>query len=375
MIINNKRALAYTSRISEIYPIDGADNIELAQVLGWKVIVKKSEFKIGDLCVFFEIDSKLPEADWSEFMRSKNFKVKTMKLNKFNVISQGLALPIKNFLTLHIPEKELIDLTDELGVTYYEVEDNARKADVLLDNVKFKKKRIWKFLMKYNWFRKILFYFLSRKEKQEMFPSFISKTDEERIENQPFRLKDNITQYVLTEKLDGTSCTYGMKRIKKNKFKFFVCSRNKNIQKDDTSIYWQLNKKYQIENVLRTYLEENSNENWIYIQGEGLAPKVQGNPYKLQEPDLYLFNLVTSSSGRNSSYDGKSFAEKNKMKWVPILGVSVLPCDMEELKQQAVGYSVLNENTIREGIVYRTLDGKDSFKNVSREYLLKRYKN
>jgi hypothetical protein len=166
-----------------------------------------------------------------------------------------------------------------------------------------------------------------------------------------------------------------MKRIRKNKFKFFVCSRNKNIEKDDTSIYWQLNEKYKIENVLRTYLEENPNENWIYIQGEGLAPKVQGNPYKLQEPDLYLFNLVTSSNGRHSSYDGKSFAEENKMKWVPILGVSVLPSDMEELKQQAVGYSVLNENTIREGLVYRTLDGKDSFKNVSREYLLKRFKN
>lgn len=375
MIINNKRALAYTSRISEIYPIEGADNIELAQVLGWKVIVKKSEFKIGDLCVFFEIDSKLPEADWSEFMRAKDFRVKTMKLNKFNVISQGLALPIKNFLTLPIPEKELIDLTDELGVTYYEVEDNIRKADVLLDNIKFKKKRIWKFLMKYNWFRKILFYFLSRKDKQEMFPAFISKTDEERIENQPFRLKDNITQYVMTEKLDGTSCTYGMKRIKKNKFKFFVCSRNKNIQKDETSIYWQLNEKYKIENVLRTYLEESPNENWVYIQGEGLSPKVQGNRYKLQEPDLYLFNLVTSSNGRYSSYDGKSFAEKNKMKWVPILGVSVLSSDMEDVKQQAVGKSVLNENTIREGIVYRTLDGKDSFKNVSRDYLLKRYKN
>ena len=94
MINDGKRALAYIVIIDSITPIEGADNIELAHVGGWNVIVKKDEFKAEDLAVFFEIDSKLPETEWSEFLRPKHFKIKTMKLGKFGVISQGLLLPI-----------------------------------------------------------------------------------------------------------------------------------------------------------------------------------------------------------------------------------------------------------------------------------------
>ena len=91
MLINGERALAYTARCGVIEPIEGADNIDLMQVNGWRVIVKKGEFKEGDLCVYFEIDSKVPEKEWSEFLASKHYKVKSMKLGKFGVISQGLA--------------------------------------------------------------------------------------------------------------------------------------------------------------------------------------------------------------------------------------------------------------------------------------------
>ena len=127
MIINDKRALAYTVRVGEISKIEGADNIELITVLGWKVIAKIGEFKEGDLCVYFEIDSKLPEAEWSEFMRARHFKVKTMKLGKFKVISQGLALPVSVF-NKEIPTEEGVDVTELLGVTYSVEEDNARKS-------------------------------------------------------------------------------------------------------------------------------------------------------------------------------------------------------------------------------------------------------
>ena len=128
MIINKKRALAYTAKCGAIRPIEGADNIELMAVNGWNVIVKKGEFKEGDFCVYFEIDSKLPMAEWSLFMAAKHYKVKTMKLNKFKVISQGLALPLTSFDT-YIPLEENIDLTDTLGVTYSVEEDNKRKAE------------------------------------------------------------------------------------------------------------------------------------------------------------------------------------------------------------------------------------------------------
>ena len=127
MIINDKRALAYTARCGAIEKIAGATNIELVSILGWKVIAKIGEFHEGDLCVYFEIDSKLPEKEWSAFMASKHYKVKTMKLGKFGVISQGLALPISAF-DINIPNMEGVDLTDMLGVTYSVAEDNTRKS-------------------------------------------------------------------------------------------------------------------------------------------------------------------------------------------------------------------------------------------------------
>ena len=129
MLINGKRALAYTVKCGAIKPIEGADNIELMAVNGWNVITKKGEFKEGDMCVYFEIDSKLPARDWSEFMIKKGYKVKTMKLNKFGVVSQGLALPVDVF-EIKIPNEEGVDLTDILEVTYSVEEDNKRKAEI-----------------------------------------------------------------------------------------------------------------------------------------------------------------------------------------------------------------------------------------------------
>ena len=109
---------------------------------------------------------------------------------------------------------------------------------------------------------------------------------------------------------------------------------------------------------------------WVCIQGEGVG-SVQGNPLKLPEDDLYVFNLIDSVNGRFSSCAGKEIIESWGMKWVPILGEAMMPDTMEELKLQADGKSVVNPAVDREGIVYRSLDGKDSFKNVSRKYLLK----
>ena len=129
MIINEKRALAYTARCGKIEKIEGADNIELMSVLGQKVIVKIGEFHESDLCVYFEIDSKLPEKEWSAFMESKKYKVKTMKLGKFGVISQGLALPVSIF-DVDIPNEENVDVTELLGVAYAVEEDNVRKAKI-----------------------------------------------------------------------------------------------------------------------------------------------------------------------------------------------------------------------------------------------------
>lgn len=381
------RALAYTARCGKIEKIEGADNIELMSVLGWKVIVKIGEFHEGDLCVYFEIDSKLPEKEWSEFMASKKYKVKTMKLGKFKVISQGLALPISVF-DVEIPNEEGVDVTDLLGVTYSVEEDNVRKAKVD-PNAKYRSmtarhqktfKKPWaRWLMRREWGRKIMFLFFGKKkDNPRTFPThfpFVHRTDEERCENIPWVLGYE-RPLIVTEKLDGTSSTYILERKKKG-YEFYVLSRNvrqadeKQECYHDHNIYWDMAFKYDIEAHLREYLEKNPDCPYVCIQGESVG-SVQGNPLKLPEDDFYCFNFIDGRVGRVDSVTGKNLVTTWGMKWVPILDTNyMMPTDMEEFKQFATAKSVVNPNVLREGIVLRDPTNDFSFKNVSREYLLK----
>ena len=171
-----KRMLAYVQEVGKIEKIDGADNIEKAHVLGWTLIIKKDEFKEGDKCVFFEIDSKVPSDNPAfEFLAKKGYKVKTYKLNKFSVVSQGLILPL-DLLKIRKDVELNTDLTDILHVTYAESEDNERKNP---RGVKKPKNKFVKFLMRFSLFRKIF-----SKQKLGDFPKeYIKVTDEERIQN------------------------------------------------------------------------------------------------------------------------------------------------------------------------------------------------
>ena len=384
MIINNKRALAYVVTIDEIKSIDGYDRVEYARTNGWWCIISKSDnLKVGDKCIYFEVDSKVnAEDDRFAFLEKRNYKIKTQKMCK--VISQGLLMPLTLFPELGDADINT-DVTDKLNVTYAVEEDNVRKGNGD-PNAKYKsmsarhpnvfKKSFVRWMMRREWGRKVMFFFFGKKkDNPRKFPSFVSKTDEERVENQPWRIGDGKT-YLATEKLDGTSCTYALERKGKKKFEFYVCSRNVRQQDEkqecyhDHNIYWDLAFKYNIEEHLKDFLNQNPSINWVCIQGEGVG-SVQGNPLQLNEDDLYVFNFKDSILGRWPSNDGKRQVEEWNMKWVPILGEVQMPDTMEELKQLATGKSVVNPNVMREGIVYRSLDGSDSFKNVSREYLLK----
>lgn len=383
MIINGKRALAYIVTVDEIKPIEGYDRVEYARTNGWWVIIgKQDNLKVGDKCVYFEVDSKVnAEDERFAFLEKRNYKIKTQRMCK--VISQGLLMPVTLFPELK--NKDVgTDVTDILKVTYAVEEDNARKKtdpDAKYKNMAARKPSLFKkpfikWLMKYKWGRKLMFLFFGKKKDEPRgFPTFVSKTDEERVENQPWRIGDGKV-YLATEKLDGTSCTYALERQGRNKFEFYVCSRNIR-QKDekqscyhDHNIYWDLAFKYNIEQHLREFLDMHPQLKWVCIQGEGVG-NVQGNPLKLSEDDLYVFNFKDSEHGRWPSEIGKTKIEEWDMKWVPILGYVEMPDTMEELKEMATGKSVVNPNVMREGIVYRSTDGSDSFKNVSREYLLK----
>ena len=384
-----ERSLAHIEKIAWVKPIDGADNIELIGILGWICVAKKGEFKEGSWCCYFEIDSKLPETEWSEFMRNKHFKVKTMKLGKFSVISQGLALPIDCIPELQNKKLNIgDDVTDLLGVTYSVAEDNIRKSKNGDPNAKYKsmasrhqnlfKKKLFRWLMRRAWGRKFLFLFFGKKkDKPKEFPDWIKKTDETRIENAPFYL-GSTDPWTKTEKLDGTSSTYAIdflnKKIKNGDF--IVCSRNVRQRDEEQScyhecgnVYWEMAAKYNVENALRNIAKE-YNAKRVVLQGETYGESLQGNPYKLKGRYFAAFNLIINDN-RLGSVEAKDILGKYNIPFVPIIDDNYyLPKDMETFKLEADGMSEI-ANVKREGFVYRSKDGNQSFKNVSREYLLK----
>lgn len=380
-----KRALAYITEIDELKPIPNYDRVEHARVKGWWTIVKKGEFQVGDKAVYFEVDSKVPSDDERfSFLENKHYKIKTQKMCK--VYSQGLALPLSLFPELQ--DKNIgDDVTEALKITYASEEDAARKTNKVDPNAKYKsmaKRRpklfanpIVRRIMRYSIGRKIMFLLFGRKkDNPKKFPDWIVKTDETRIENAPFYLQST-EKWIKTEKCDGTSCTFAVDRLKKgkNKFDFIVCSRNVR-QADreqacyhESNIYWELADKYDIEKILTQFATENS-YNRVVLQGEGVG-SVQGNPYKLTENKLFVFNLIIDGT-RLGTVEMADFCKNHGLTSVPIIDTAYeLPKTMEEMKLEADGYSELNPKVKREGFVYRSQNGQQSFKNVSREYLLK----
>ena len=388
MIINDKRALAYVVTIDEIRPIEGYDRVEYARTNGWWVIINKADnLAVGDKCVYFEVDSKVnPLDERFAFLEKRDYRIKTIKMCK--VYSQGLLIPLSTFPELGDLDINT-DVTDALKVVYYIPEDNQRKANAPDPMAKYKsmaarhtklaRKKWFRWLMKRDWGRRLLFVFFGKKKDSPKgwpthFP-FIHKTDEERCENLPQMLGYD-KPLVVTEKLDGTSTTFILERKGKKKFEFYVLSRNVR-QKDekqecyhDHNIYWDMAFKYNIEAVLKDMLTLRPDLQYVCIQGESVG-SVQGNPLKLAEDDFYAFNFIDSKVGRYDSVKGAALLDRYGIKWVPILDTHfMMPTDMEEFKQMATAKSVVNPAVMREGIVLRDPTTDFSFKNVSREYLL-----
>lgn len=390
MLIDGKRALCYTAKIEEVKPIEGYDRVEYARVLGWWVIVSKQDnFKSGDLCIYFEIDSRVPSDDERfDFLEKRNYRIKTQRMCK--VISQGLIMPLTLFPEINVVDIN-VDLTDTLKVRYAVEEDNKRKSNPnkyksMADRKKaLFKKQPFKYLMTKEWGRKLLFtFFGKKKDNGGGFPTkfpYISKTDEERVENMPWVLgyKDPL---IVTEKLDGTSCTYILEKKPFGRYEFYILSRNlrqypnketyhQQTGQDTGNIYCDLAIKYDIENKLKDYLKSNPDLTYVCIQGEGVG-KVQGNPLKLKENDLYVFNFIDSKVGRHDSLSAYYIIRFTMdMKFVPIISNNYyMPNDMEEFKLFADGKSAVNPEVNREGFVLRDPKTGLSFKNVSREYLL-----
>jgi hypothetical protein len=380
------RKLASIQQIWKIEPIEGADRIELAFVLGWQCVVNKGQFKPMDPAVYFEIDSKVdPENPAFEFLAKKHFAIKTQKYTfggKGNFISQGLIMRLED---LGIEGEVGEFLTEQLKITYYVAEDNKRKAANPED--KYKKmaqrhpaifrKGFVRWLMKRNWGKKLLYVFFGRIRHSDLdeFPKFVSKTDEERIQNMPYILNDK-EPWIVTEKIDGTSTTAALEVGKFGKHKFWICSRNVAFGKKkkdcfyEENYYTKMSEKYKFEEVLEK-LAKTFNAKTVALQGETFGASVQKRDYGIKYQDFRGFNLYIDGKRLNSVVARDIMAEYG-IQWVPILDTNfTLPDTVDEMLAYAAGTESQIDGGMREGVVLRSQDGTKSFKAVSNEFLLK----
>jgi len=360
------RKLASIKTISDIQPIENRDRIELVIVDGWQIIVKKGEYKIGDKTIFVEIDSVLPEIPEFEFLRSKKFRIKTMKMA--GTLSQGICLPL-SILPTNRQYKLEDDVTEIIGIKQYETTRDIEPEEIIPKNNKKFQHPIFKYLFKYSLFRNLL---LPKKQNKD-FPEFIYKTDETRIQNMPFILKNKDNTYVVREKINGQSGTFFLKKMnkkwswQKQNYDFGVCSRNLRLWNETDNSYWFVAKKYNIKEVLKNLIGDND---FVAIQGECISPKVQGNKYKVSEADLYTFNLIYPD-GKVSCLWGEEILKHHGIKWCPLIEKNfILPDSVNELLDYSTGKSKLY-NTLREGLVFRNYEKNLSFKAVSPEFLIK----
>lgn len=377
-----ERALAHVEIVNKVESCPNADKLDLIHILGWQCVAAKGEFKEGDKCVYFEIDSRV---DFSrpglEFMEKRDGKVKTIKLR--GNLSQGLAVGFDKLQLDADKYKVGQDVTKELGVTKILTQEekrlNIEGGDPRLARIKqryskFLKSRIGKLIMRHSLTRKIILKLFGGPSRKA-WPAFITKTDETRIENIPAEL-NNKKELIATEKLDGTSSTFAIEKQFGHKYKFIVCSRNvrqldyKQECYHDHNVYWDMAFKYKIEKALNYIAKQYNYPDTIILQGETVG-RIQGNPYQLDEEQFFAFNLIINGTKLNPLV-GRKVVNSININWVPILDEHfICPDTMEEMKELADGYSVLNPKVRREGIVYRSYDALRSFKNVSNQYLLK----
>lgn len=348
----SERKLATIQRIKSIEPIEGADNIELAMIKGWQVVVRKGEFEPGDFCVYFEIDSLLdinrPEF---EFLASSGVKtdaegntghvLKTRKLR--GKYSQGLVIPVPRSMWVrkNVGEEPVWEtvfgsdpvghcVSDFFGVIKYEPPIPANMGGVI----------------------------------SGPRPGWIPKTDAERIQN----LSDDVLSkdglnWVPTEKIDGTSASYG---IDEND-KFVVCSRNYELEHNEDNLYWKIARAYKIEEWLRQIRSEIGTQ--VYAQGEIYGEGIQKNPLKIKGQRFALFNMGGSPAVEydRSLLNTDVFLHQAKIYDIPV------PKSINEALEQVEGLmSLVSPNCQAEGIVWHHVRNKhEPVKAINNKYLLK----
>ena len=378
------RKLATIQKIRNIRPIDGADMIELATINNWDVVVGKNVgHSVGDWVVYCEVDSFLPIRPEYEFLRKTSFK-KMLDLEGFRLRtikmrgtrSQGLILPLSVFEGYNYgPSDTLINgnpalILNQVATSINDMIEIIEGTDVteLLGILKYEAP--------------------IPPELEGMqkggFPGFISKTDEERIQNLTSKYEDYKkldTKWYVTEKLEGTSSTFFTESGT-----FGYCGRNTEYERQDDFVpteilcsdgklrmtkentFWKVLRELKIEERISDFEEYE-----IAIQGEMIGEGVQGNIYRIKGHSVRFFNVFDITNQRKVPLEEfEKIMKYMELQTVPILDRDfTLPDTIDELLEYADAKSELNKERWREGIVIRSHDNKISFKVISNKYLIK----
>jgi RNA ligase (TIGR02306 family) len=334
------RALATIRTAGENFPIQGADLINATRVDGWVCVTKKGEFTPGELGVYFEIDSFLPANDARYGFLEKNFinwegkmgaRLRTMRLK--GQVSQGLFLPINMFPEIAANQVG-DDVTDLLGIEKWEPPIPTQLAGEVTGKLR----------------------------------SAIPVTDEERIQNLVSEIKDKIAgqTFEKTIKLDGTSMT-----VFRQDADVGVAGRNWELRETEANTLWRVARKNKLTEALAAYGKN------IALRGELIGEGIQENNEKIVGHDFYLFNIWDMDAYEYLSPEKRDAVVADlkalgaTIKQVPSEGFITFSEDVtvEEILALADGKSLFAPN--REGIVFKRVDGKFSFKAISNWYLLK----
>ena len=331
------RKLASIRKVIQITSIEDSDHLELCEVDGWEVVVRKGEFSEGDLAVYFEIDSWIPH-DIAPFLSGSKLKtyngvvgnrLRTIRLR--GQLSQGLLMPLSVLLT---PEYLLLnytveghDVTSILGIQLWE-----RPVEAGVDGT-----------------------------SKGNFPYLWKKTDQERCQNLRSEINEHLfsqTKFEVTNKLDGSSLSIGM-----HEGNITVASRNTEIHTGYDSRFVTMFNKLKIHHILPALGEHN-----LQISGEMIGPKIQGNPHNVTEDQFFVYDIRKK---------GKFVSSKERRKLVSLLGIKHVPVlheaiTLEQLNVFSISDLLAYADRIGgEGVVFKAIDGSFSFKAISNNYLMK----